>query len=154
MFNVRRLSQQKVHCAKGRVPKARWLAMATVLLICVASPAAWAAAGQSKCGGIAKGASTGGAYFDNDLPAGQDVFSFCAFGYPPHCWVGVNPIAGTWKIVNQYCFNPKWTSKYEQVCPHGLKPGTWKSPGNMPFDYKGKPGTPDGLEECQHLMEE
>lgn len=115
---------------------------------------AHAAAGQSNCGGIAKGASTGGAFFDNDLPAGQDVFSFCAYGYPPHCWVGVNPIAGTWKIVNQYCFNPKWTSKYESVCPRGLKPGTWKSPGKMPFDYKGSPNASDGLEECQHLMEE
>lgn len=125
------------------------------LVLAAAATSATAAAGQSKCGGLAPpGTSTGGAFFDNDLPAGQDVFSFCAFGYPPHCWVGVNPIAGTWKIVNQYCFNPKWTSKYEQVCPHGRRPGTWKSPGKMPFDYKGKPGAPDGLEECQHLMEE
>lgn len=125
------------------------------LLLALTVPlAAQASAGESKCGGIAEGASTGGRYFNDNLPAGQDVFSFCAYGYPPHCWVGVNPIAGTWKIVNQYCFNPKWTSTYEEVCPHGLKPGTWKSPGKMPFDYKGSPKAQDGLEECQHLMEE
>lgn len=138
-----------------RTSKATALRLLTTLVLAGVPLAASATAGQSRCGGLApEGTSTGGAFFDNDLPAGQDVFSFCAFGYPPHCWVGVNPIAGTWKIVNQYCFNPKWTSKYEQVCPHGRRPGTWKSPGKMPFDYKGKPGAPDGLEECQHLMEE
>jgi hypothetical protein len=125
------------------------------LALLMAGSSAFAAAGQSKCGGLAPaGTSTGNAYFNNDLPAGQDVFSFCAYGYPPHCWVGVNPIAGTWKIVSNYCFNPEWTSTYEKVCPHGLKPGTWKSPGKMPFDTKGSPGSPDGLEKCQHLMEE
>jgi hypothetical protein len=133
----------------------RTLQLLAAVVLVLATTHAAAAAGQSKCGGLAPaGSSTGGAFFDNDLPAGQDVFSFCAFGYPPHCWVGVNPIAGTWKIVNQYCFNPKWTNKYETVCPRGQRPGTWKGTGKMPFDYKGKPGAPDGLEECQHLMEE
>lgn len=134
----------------------RRLAPLAVLASAVlAAPSVWATAGQSKCGGLAPSgtAKAPGAFFDDDLPADQDVFSFCAYGYPPHCWVGVNPISGTWKIVNQYCFNSKWTNKYETVCPKGLKPGTWKSPGKMPFDYKGKPGAPDGLEECQHLME-
>lgn len=138
-----------------RTSKTTALRLLTALVLAGAPLAASATAGQSRCGGLApEGTSTGGAFFDNDLPAGQDVFSFCAFGYPPHCWVGVNPIAGTWKIVNQYCFNPKWTNKYETVCPRGVRPGTWKSPGKMPFDYKGKAGAPDGLEECQHLMEE
>jgi len=131
--------------------KNQWI-LSLVLLI--AAPAVLATAGQSKCGGIAQGGSKGGAFFDNDLPADQDVFSFCAFGYPPHCWVGVNPVAGTWKIVNNYCFNPKWTSKYEEVCPKGLKPGTWESPGKMPFDYKGSSQASDGLEKCEHLMEQ
>ena len=131
-----------------------WSWLFCLVLLSLMHANAMAASGQSKCGGLApSGTGTGGAAFDNDLPADQDVFSFCAFGYPPHCWVGVNPIAGTWKIVNNYCFNSKWVSKYEQICPKGLKPGTWKSPGKMPFDYKGKPGAPDGLEECQHLME-
>ncbi len=128
-----------------------WLLSLVLLSLMPAS--AMATAGQSKCGGLApSGTSKGGAAFDDDLPADQDVFSFCAFGYPPHCWVGVNPIAGTWKTTCSY-FNPKWTKKYETICPGGVKPGTWKSPGKMPFDYKGKPGAPDGLEECQHLME-
>jgi hypothetical protein len=115
----------------------------------------YAGAGQSKCGGLApSGTSKGGAFFDDDLPADQDVFSFCAMGYPPHCWVGVNPIAGTWKIVSNYCFNPRWTRKYEEVCPKGLKPGMWKG-GNPAegFQKKGKPGAPGGLEDCDHLME-
>ncbi|AOW13460.1 hypothetical protein LPB72_10575 [Hydrogenophaga crassostreae] len=115
----------------------------------------WAGAGESKCGGLApSGTDTGGAYFNNDLPAGQDVFSFCAFGYPPHCWVGVEPISGTWEIVNQYCFNSKWTQKYEEVCPKAKSIGTWKAQGKMPFSYKGKAGAPDGLEQCDHLMEQ
>lgn len=127
----------------------------SLVLWSLAPTASMAAQGQSKCGGLAPSgtAKAPGAAFDDDLPADQDVFSFCAFGYPPHCWVGVNPISGTWKIVSNYCFNPKWTSKYEQICPRGLTPGTWKTPGKMPFDYKGKAGAPDGLEECQHLME-
>ena len=120
------------------------------LWLVLASP--WALA-SSNCGGVAEGRDKGDAFFDGNLPFDQDVFSFCARGYQPHCWIGVNPATGTWKIVNQYCFNPKWTNKYETVCPKGLKSGTWKSPGKMPFDYKGKPGAPDGLEECQHLME-
>ena len=115
---------------------------------------AWATQGQAQCGGLApSGTPQGAAHFDGDLPAGQDVFSFCAFGYPPHCWVGVEPISGTWEIVNQYCFNPQWTSKYEQICPHGKQIGTWKAQGKMPFSYKGKKDAPDGLEQCEHLME-
>ena len=113
-----------------------------------------AAAGESKCGGIApSGTSTGGAFFERDLPADQDVFSFCAFGYPPHCWVGVEPISGTWEIVSQICFNPKWTSTYEKVCPNAKQIGSWKGQGKDPFDYKGKPGAPNGLERCEHLRE-
>lgn len=124
-----------------------------VSLVCGAS-GAWAGQGESKCGGLApSGTSKGGAFFDDDLPAGQDIFSFCAFGYPPHCWVGVEPISGTWEIVNQYCFNPQWTEKYETVCKHAKQIGTWKAQGKMPFSYKGEPGAPDGLEECEHLME-
>jgi hypothetical protein len=124
------------------------LAMATV------SPWVVAASGESKCGGINAHGKTGGAYFNGDLPAGQDVFSFCAFGYPPHCWIGINPVTGTWKIVSNYCFNPKWTSTYETVCPHGAGIGTWKSPGKVPFSYKGAPDASDGLQECEHLMEQ
>jgi hypothetical protein len=132
--------------------KMQWILGVALLL---AAPMALAAAGQSKCGGLApEGTSVGNAHFDNDLPAGQDVFSFCAFGYPPHCWVGVSPISGTWKIVSNYCFNPQWTQKYEDVCPKGLKPGTWKDAGKMPFDYKGTPNSADGLEKCEHLMEQ
>jgi hypothetical protein len=125
-----------------------------VLAMLFGTTGAFAGAGQSECGGLApSGTADGGAYFNNDLPAGQDVFSFCAFGYPPHCWVGVEPISGTWEIVNQYCFNPQWTSTYEEVCPHGKQIGTWKAQGKMPFSYKGKAGAPDGLEQCDHLME-
>ena len=128
------------------------------LILCLAlvcsAPMASAGAGESRCGGLApSGTARGADHFDNDLPAGQDVFSFCAFGYPPHCWVGVEPISGTWEIVNQYCFNPQWTSKYEQICPHGKQIGTWKAQGKMPFSYKGSKDAPDGLEQCDHLME-
>ena len=128
------------------------------LILCLAlvcsPPIALAGAGESKCGGIApSGTSTGGAYFERDLPADQDVFSFCAFGYPPHCWVGVEPISGTWEIVDHYCFNPKWTSAYEKVCPNGKQIGTWKGQGKDSFSYKGEPGAPDGLEQCEHLKE-
>lgn len=125
------------------------------LALCFGASCVWSAQGQSECGGLAPpGTGQGAAFFDDDLPAGQDVFSFCAFGYPPHCWVGVEPISGTWKIVNQYCFNPQWTQKYERVCPMAKSAGTWKDPGKMPFSYKGKAGAPNGLEQCEHLMEQ
>ena len=125
------------------------------LALLLGATGVFAEKGQSKCGGLApEGTDLGGAYFKDDLPAGQDVFSFCAFGYPPHCWVGVEPISGTWEIVNQYCFNPKWTSTYEKVCPKAKSVGTWKGQGKMPFSYKGKAGAPDGLEQCEHLMEQ
>lgn len=126
----------------------------SLALMCGAA-SVMAGAGESKCGGLApSGTETGGAHFNEDLPAGQDVFSFCAYGYPPHCWVGVEPISGTWEIVNQYCFNPKWTSTYEEVCPKAKSVGTWKGQGKMPFSYKGKAGAPEGLEQCEHLMEQ
>lgn len=127
---------------------------AVSLALLVSSTSILAAAGESKCGGIApSGTSKGGAFFENDLPADQDIFSFCAFGYPPHCWVGVEPISGTWEITSQICFNPKWTSTYEKVCKHAKQIGSWKGQGKNPFSYKGKPGAPDGLEQCEHMME-
>ena len=123
------------------------------LLLAVASPWSFAA---SNCGGIADGKETGGAFFDDNLPFGQDVFSFCSKGYPPHCWIGINPATGTWKIVNQYCFNAEWTSQYETVCPYGVRdgkaPGTWKNPGKPELMYKGSPDSDDGLTSCSHMQ--
>lgn len=124
-----------------------------VMLLAFVTP--WALS-ASNCGGVAEGKDTGGAFFDGDLPFDQDVFSFCAKGYPPHCWIGINPATGTWKIVNQYCFNPQWTSKYETVCPYGVRngkaPGTWKNPGKPELMHKGSPESEDGLTSCSHMQ--
>ena len=118
----------------------------------LASP--WAFA-SSSCGGVAESRDTGGAFFDGNLPFDQDVFSFCSKGYPPHCWIGVNPATGTWKVVNQYCFNPQWTSQYEKVCPYGVRhgkaPGAWKTPGKPELMHKGSPDSEDGLTSCAHM---
>lgn len=124
-----------------------------LLSLVVFSP--WAAAASSNCGGLAEEKDKGGAHFKQPLPFDQDVFSFCAMGYPPHCWVGVSPATGTWKIVSQYCFNAEWTSAYEEICPKGVgngkPPGTWKNAGKPPLMHKGSPDTDDGLESCAHM---
>lgn len=125
--------------------------VASALLLTMVSP--WVMA-ESNCGGIAEEKDLGGAYFSDNLPFDQDVFSFCSKGYPPDCWIGINPATGTWKIVNQYCFNPRWTSQYETVCPYGVRngkaPGTWKNPGKPELMYKGSPDSSDGLTSCAH----
>ena len=125
----------------------------SALLLTVVSPWGMSA---SNCGGHAEVKDLGGAYFSDNLPYDQDVFSFCSKGYLPHCWVGIDPASGTWKVVNQYCFNPQWTSQYETVCPYGVRngklPGTWKSPGQPELMHKGSPDSSDGLASCAHMQ--
>ncbi len=105
---------------------------------------------QSQCGGHAQGGNTGGAHFNPNLPYDQDVFSFCRFGYPAHCWVSVVPSQGQWAwIPNCYPQNAQWIPSFTQTCPHSSTEGTWQGPGS-PLDYRGDPGGSNGLASCPH----
>ena len=119
------------------------LAIASALLLGGMSPAH-----ASKCGGVAQGKSTGGAYFSQGVPYEQDVFSFCAIGIPAHCWAPTGP--GTWTQTCQY-LNTKWIPKFEEVCLHGKQMGMWKgNGGRAPLSTKGDPKAASGMSECEH----
>lgn len=114
------------------------------ILFAFGSQAAWA----SKCGGVAQGGSTGGAYFSQGVPYEEDVFSFCAIGVPAHCWAPTGP--GTW---TQTCYylNKKWIPKFEEVCVHGKTMGAWKATSShQPLSTKGDPKSQDGMSTCEH----
>ena len=121
------------------------VALAALLLCWIALPAH-----ASKCGGVAEGKSTGGAYFSRGVPYEEDVFSFCAIGVPAHCWMAIGP--GLWQqIPNCYFLNKKWIPKFEEVCVHGKQMGMWKGKGGRaPLSTKGDPKGQDGMSECEH----
>ncbi len=102
------------------------------------------------CDALAVGKGQGA--FLQPLPYEQDVFSFCKFGYPAHCWVATVPPA--WTAVC-YPVNPQWIPSYESICPAGVradKPNReWEGPGS-PLQYKGDPNSPNGLATCQHTQ--
>jgi hypothetical protein len=119
-----------------------------VLALALLLGAAALPAHASKCGGVAQGKSTGGAYFSQGVPYEQDVFSFCAIGIPAHCWAPTGP--GTWTQTCQY-LNTKWIPKFEEVCVHGKQMGMWKGQaGRAPLSTKGDPKSRDGMSECEH----
>ncbi|WP_374409481.1 hypothetical protein [Hydrogenophaga sp.] len=125
--------------------KTHWqTCLALIAMACSLTSPAFA----SKCGGVAEGKSTGGAYFSQGVPYEQDVFSFCAIGVPAHCWTATGP--GTWTQICQY-LNTKWIPKFEEVCVHGKQMGMWKGKGGrQPLSTKGDPKGSDGMSECEH----
>lgn len=107
----------------------------------------------NKCDALAVGKGQGA--FIQPLPYEQDVFSFCRYGYPQHCWISVVPSQGTWQwIPNCYPQNAQWIPSFEEICPQSKwngRPmeGTWQGPGTG-LEYKGDPKSSNGLASCDH----
>lgn len=137
---------------KATVGARSLLALSMLLGAALASTSVFAGTGN-KCDALAVGKGSGA--FIQPLPYEQDVFSFCRYGYPKHCWVSVVPSQGTWTwIPNCYPQNTQWIPSFEEICPQSKwngKPmeGAWQGPGTG-LEYKGDPNSSNGLASCDH----
>jgi len=71
------------------------------------------------------------------MPVGRsgDPFVFCTEGMPQHCWVALNPLAGTTMKICKY-YNRMWIETYRKICPKAMRMGHWQgkgAPNTTPF---------------------